>query len=40
MKLTQSKTKDLMATITVDVKAVDYTENVDKVLNKYSISYD
>tara|TARA_B100001758_G_scaffold247959_1_gene269201 strand:- start:26856 stop:28208 length:1353 start_codon:yes stop_codon:yes gene_type:complete len=35
MKLTQSKTKDLMATITVDVKAVDYTENVDKVLNKY-----
>ena len=24
-----------MATITVDVKAVDYTENVDKVLKKY-----
>ncbi|MAW20866.1 MAG: trigger factor [Flavobacteriales bacterium] len=35
MKLTQSKTKDLMATITVDVKAVDYTENVDKVLKNY-----
>ena len=35
MKLTQSKIKDLMATITVDVKAVDYTENVDKVLKKY-----
>jgi len=35
MKLTQSKAKDLMATITVEVVAVDYTEKVDKVLKDY-----
>ena len=35
MKLTQSKAKDLMATITVEVNATDYNENVDKVLKNY-----
>jgi len=35
MKLTQSKAKDLMATITVEVSAADYTEKVDKVLKDY-----
>ena len=35
MKLTQSKAKDLMATITVEVEAADYTEKVDKVLKDY-----
>ena len=35
MKLTQSKAKDLMATITVEVVAADYTEKVDKVLKDY-----
>ena len=35
MKITQSKAKDLMTTIIVDVKAVDYTENVEKVLKNY-----
>jgi trigger factor len=35
MKLTQSKAKDLMATITVEVAASDYTEKVDKVLKDY-----
>ena len=35
MKLTQSKAKDLMATITVEVEAVDYIEKVDKVLKDY-----
>ena len=35
MNLTQSKAKDLMATITVDVVANDYTEKVDKVLKDY-----
>jgi len=35
MKITQSKAKDLMATITVDVSASDYTEKVDKVLKDY-----
>ncbi|CAI8364484.1 MAG: Trigger factor [Cryomorphaceae bacterium] len=35
MKITQSKAKDLMATITVDVAASDYTEKVDKVLKDY-----
>ena len=35
MKLTQSKEKDLMATITVEVAAADYTEKVDKVLKDY-----
>ena len=35
MNLTQSKAKDLMATITVDVVANDYTEKVDKVLKNY-----
>ena len=35
MKLTQSKAKDLMATITVEVKAADYSERVEKVLKDY-----
>ena len=35
MNLTQSKAKDLMATITVDVVANDYTEKVYKVLKDY-----
>ena len=35
MNLTQSKAKDLMATITVDVVASDYSEKVDKVLKDY-----
>jgi len=35
MKLTQSNTKDLMATITVEVAVSDYTEKVDKVLKDY-----
>jgi len=35
MKITQSKAKDLMATITVEVAAADYTEKVDKVLKDY-----
>ena len=35
MNLTQSKAKDLMATISVDVVANDYTEKVDKVLKDY-----
>jgi len=35
MKITQSKEKDLMATITVEVSAADYTEKVDKVLKDY-----
>ena len=35
MKITQSKAKDLMATITVEVAATDYTEKVDKVLKDY-----
>jgi len=35
MKITQSKAKDLMATISVEVKAADYTEKVDKVLKDY-----
>ena len=35
MNLTQSKAKDLMATITVDVVANDYTEKVNKVLKDY-----
>ena len=35
MKLTQSKSKDLMATITVDVAAADYNEKVEKVLKDY-----
>ena len=40
MKLTQSKAKDLMATITVEVAAADYTEKVDKVLKDYSKTAD
>ena len=32
MNLKQSKAKDLMATITIDVVGNDYTEKVDKVL--------
>ncbi|MBT3611350.1 MAG: trigger factor [Flavobacteriales bacterium] len=35
MKLTQSKAKDLMATITVEVAVADYSEKVDKVLKDY-----
>ena len=35
MKLTQSKAKDLMATITVEVAAADYIEKVEKVLKDY-----
>ena len=35
MKITQSKAKDLMATISVEVSAADYTEKVDKVLKDY-----
>ena len=35
MKITQSKAKDLMATITVEVVAADYTEKVDKILKDY-----
>ena len=35
MKITQSKAKDLMATITVELAAADYTEKVDKVLKDY-----
>lgn len=35
MKLTQSKAKDLMATITVEVKSADYSERVEKVLKDY-----
>ena len=35
MKLTHSKAKDLMATITVEVKAADYSERVEKVLKDY-----
>ena len=35
MKLIQSKAKDLMAIITVEVAAADYTEKVDKVLKDY-----
>ena len=35
MKITQSKAKDLMATITVEVAAADYSEKVDKILKDY-----
>ena len=35
MKLTQSKAKDLMATITVEIKGADYSERVEKVLKDY-----
>ena len=35
MKITQSKAKDLMATITVELVAADYSEKVDKVLKDY-----
>jgi len=35
MKITQSKTKDLMATISVEVVAKDYNDKVDKVLKDY-----
>ena len=35
MKLTQSKAKDLMATITVELKGADYSERVEKVLKDY-----
>ena len=35
MNLTQSKAKDLMATITIDVAGNDYTAKVDKVLKDY-----
>ena len=35
MKITQSKAKDLMATISVEVKTADYTDKVDKALKDY-----
>jgi len=35
MKITQSKTKDLMATLKVEVVEKDYRENVDKILKDY-----
>jgi len=35
MKITQSKSQDLMAIISVEVKADDYNEKVDKVLQEY-----
>ena len=35
MKITQSKAKDLMTTISVEVKAEDYTEKVDETLKNY-----
>ena len=35
MKITQSKTKDLMATLQVEVVEKDYRENVDKILKDY-----
>ena len=35
MKITQKKTKDLMATLSVEVKAIDYIEQVDKILKDY-----
>ena len=35
MKITQSKAKDLVATISVVVKATDYTDKVDKSLKEY-----
>ena len=35
MKITQSKAKELMATITVEVKEADYTDKVSKVLKDY-----
>ena len=35
MKITQSKTKDLMSVISVEVHAKDYSEKVDKVLKDY-----
>ena len=35
MKITQSKIKDLMATLTVEIVEKDYRENVDKILKDY-----
>ena len=35
MKITQSKIKDLMATLKVEVVEKDYRENVDKILKDY-----
>jgi len=35
MKITQSKAKDLMATITVELVAADYSEKVEKILKDY-----
>ncbi len=35
MKITQSKTEDLMATLKVEVVEKDYRENVDKILKEY-----
>ena len=35
MKITQSKIKDLMATLAVEVVEKDYRENVDKILKDY-----
>ena len=34
MKITRSKTKDLMATLKVEVVEKDYRENVDKIWEK------
>ena len=35
MKITQSKVKDLMSTLTVEVIETDYRDNVDKILKDY-----
>ena len=35
MKITQSKTKDLMSVISVEVHAKDYSEKVDKALKNH-----
>ena len=35
MKITQSKTKNLMATLKVEVVEKDYRENVEKILKDY-----
>ncbi|MBC8265400.1 MAG: trigger factor [Flavobacteriales bacterium] len=35
MKITQSKAKDLMVTLTIEVVEKDYRENVDKILKNY-----
>ena len=35
MKITQSKTNDLIAVLTVDIEVEDYIEKVDKSLKEY-----